>query len=101
LKNDVLPKVLQRHFPPQPGLEVPNLVGPFLKFGVVRGPAFESDGLILCAARRFAAAAGIASLPVLDNLGRALERAAFADTSHILAIPFQTEFEIFVGIESL
>src|SRR5690242_490909 len=67
----------------------------------MRGPAFQSDGLILCAARRFPAAAGIASLAVLDNLGSPLERAAFADTSHILAIPFQTEFEILVGVESL
>src|SRR5262249_49378991 len=99
LKDDVLTEILQRNLRAQPAAEVPDLVGPFLEFGVVRDTAVERDGVVFRAARRFAATAGITAFPVLNDFGCALKSANFADTRNIAAIPFDAELEVFVGVE--
>ena len=101
LDDDVFAEVLERNLRAEPGAEVPDLVGPLLEFGVVRDAALERDRFVFRAARRFAAAAGIAAFAVLDDFGRALERADFADARDIFAVPFDAELEVLVGIEAL
>src|SRR5690348_15778855 len=59
LDDDVFTKVFQRHFAAQTRAEVPYLVGPLFKLGVVSNAALESDRFIFSPARRFATAARI------------------------------------------
>ena len=64
-------------------------------------PRSSVIGVVFGAARRFAAAAGIAAFAVLDDFGRPLESANFADARDVAAIPFDAELEVLVRIESL
>jgi hypothetical protein len=67
----------------------------------VRHTAVKGDGIEFGAARRLAAAAGVAAFAVFDDFSGALEQANFADTSDILSVPLHTEFEVLVRVEAL
>ena len=86
---------------PEPGAEVPDLVRPLLELGVVRDAALERDRARTCVrpgdlrlVRR------VAALAVLDDLGRALERADLADARHVAAVPLDPELEVLVRVEA-
>src|SRR5205823_1792774 len=100
VKNEILAEIFQRNFRAEAGTEVPNFVRPFLKLGVVGNAALERDRFILGAARRFAAAARIATFAMLDWFRGAFERADLAHAGHVAAVPFYPELEVFVGIET-
>src|SRR4029077_14915698 len=100
-QDNVLAETLERNFRAKTGAEVPDLVRPLLEFLVMRDAALQRNRLVLGAARRFAAAAGGAAFAMLDNLRGTLERATFADAGNVFAVPFDSELEVFVGIESL
>jgi hypothetical protein len=52
-------------------------------------------------AGRFASAAGIPSLAMMNDFGGTSKPAYFADTSNVTAIPFDAKLEVFVGIKTL
>src|SRR6185369_17442257 len=93
--------VFEGDFLAETGAEVPHLVGPLLELEIVSDAAFESECLVLGAARRLARAAGIASFAVLDYFRRALEGADLADSRDISSVPFHFELEVLVRVESL
>src|SRR5689334_20079622 len=65
-------EILQRDLAAEAGREVPDLVRPLLELEVMGHAALQRDRIVLCAARRFAAAAGVAPLAVLHYFGRTL-----------------------------
>src|SRR6185369_6904613 len=74
--DDVLAKILERNFSPEPGAEVPNLVRPFFKFTVVSNAALERDRFIFRSHDKRAAARRIAAFATFEHLPGALEHAA-------------------------
>src|SRR5262249_51862704 len=95
----VLAEVGERDLAAETGADPPYLVRPLLELEIVGDAALERDRLVLGAARGLARGAGVAALAVLDDLGRALERAHLADAGHVPAVPFAPELEVLVGIE--
>src|SRR5262249_36617333 len=79
----------------------PNLVCPLLELFVMCDTSVERDGVVLGAARRFAAAGGVASITMFDNFSGALQRADLADAGHVSAVPLHAEFEVLIRIEAL
>src|SRR5262249_34097677 len=101
LDDDVLAEVLEGHFRTEARPKIPNLVCPLLELFVMCDTSVERDGIVLGAARRFAAAGGVASLTMFDNLSGAFQRADLADAGHVSAVPLHAEFEVLVRIEAL
>ena len=99
LDDDVFAEIFERDFSAETGAEVPYLVGPLFKFAVVGDASFKRDGVVLCAAGRFAATARVAALAVLDHLRGALKHADLADARDISAIPLDAEFKVLVRIK--
>src|SRR5262249_33314042 len=86
LEDDVLAEVLEGDLGAEPGAVVPDLVRPGLELGVVRDAALERDRVVLRPAGRLAARAVVATLAVLDDLGRALQRADLAHARDVAPI---------------
>jgi hypothetical protein len=61
----------------------------------------QSDGLVLRPPGGFAAAARIATLPVLYYFGSSFEGTYLADAGYVTSIPFNLKLEVLVGIETL
>src|SRR5262249_30027603 len=82
---------------------VPHLVGPLLELGVVRDAALQGDGFVLGPAGRLAAAAGVAAVAVLDDLGGPLQGADLADPGDRVgdAVPEDAGLEVLVRVEAL
>src|SRR5882724_9594498 len=80
---------------------MPDLVGPLLERRIMGNAALQRDGVEFGQARRFARCRGIAALAVLDHFGGPAQRADLGDPGHIMAIPFDAEFEILVSVEAL
>src|SRR5690606_24609286 len=85
----------------QPRAKVPHLVRPLLELRVVGDATLESDCLVLGAAGGLSCGARVATLAVLDDLRRPLERADLRDTRHVAAVPLHPELEVLVRIEPL
>ena len=67
----------------------------------MRHAAIERDRVEFRAARRFPRAAGIAAFPMFHHFGGPLQAADFADAGDVSSVPFDAEFEVLVGIETL
>src|SRR5262249_15627932 len=91
----------ERDLGAETGPVVPDLVGPLFEVDVVGDAALERDRLVLGSAGRLAAGAGISTVAVLDDLGRALERRHLANARDVAAVPLDPELEVLVGIEAL
>src|SRR5262249_22433247 len=94
-------EVLEGGLGAEPGAVVPDLVRPGLELGVVRDAALERDRVVLRPAGRLAARAVVATLAVLDDLGRALQRADLAHARDVAPIPLHAELEVLVRVEPL
>src|SRR5262245_62041630 len=101
LNNDVLAKILEGHLGAEARAKLPDLVRPFFEFCIVSYGTFERDCFIFGDAWRLAACARVAALAMLNNFGGAFERADPRNSGHVSAVPFHSEFEIFVGVDAL
>ena len=70
LENDVFAEIFQRNFCAKTGTEPLDLIGPVLELWIVGNTTLKRDRRIFGEARRFAAAARIASFAMLDNFSR-------------------------------
>src|SRR5262249_21519661 len=100
-KDDVLAEILQRNFRTKACTELPHLIGPFLEFRVVSNTALKRDRLEFGKPGRFATGAGIAAFAMMNDFCGASQAAYFADASNVLAVPFNTELKILVGIKTV
>src|SRR5688572_1049762 len=95
----ILAEVLQVH----PGVAAQRMdqVRPLLEFEVVRDAPLERDALVGGPARRLAVGTVVAALPVLDDLGRPLQRAHLAHPEHDAPVPDQLKLEVLVRVEAV
>ena len=101
LDDDVFAEILERDFRAKTRAKIPHFIRPLLELLIVSHAALERNRLVLGAARRFAAGAGVTAFAMLDHFSGALQRADLAYAGHIFAIPLDAEFEVLVWIEAL
>src|SRR5215467_1321353 len=98
LEINVFAEVCQRHFGAQAGPEIPHQSSPVMEFHVLSEAAVESYSVVFGSARRFVGRRGITPIAMFNHLSRALQPRELAAAVDVLAVPFQPELEILVGI---
>ena len=96
----ILSEVGQRDFGAELSAEIPHQGRPIVEVEVLGQASFQRDGLEFVPPRRLVGCGRIATFAMFDNLGSSFQAAALADARHVLPVPFQTELEVLIRIET-
>src|SRR5947208_885383 len=86
---------------PRPAPNLQTLLARVLELLIMGNTMLKRDRRIFGEARRFAAAARIASFAMLDNFSRTPQSTYLADSSNVAAVPLDAELKVLVGIKTL